>query len=79
MVVPAASLAAALALGLLMPITGAGLLGSIIVAFGAATSATTVGGGLAVGVERVARAQFLRERGRDLPAARVVRCLPGSG
>src|SRR5947208_2183713 len=70
--VPTATLAAALGLGLLLPITGPGLLGSIVVAWGAATAATGAGGGVVIGIERTARAQFLREHGRELPEARVV-------
>lgn len=73
--VPAATVAAALGLGLLLPITGPGLLGSIVVAAGAAVAASTIGGAIVIGVERTARAQFLREHGRELPEARVVRHL----
>ena len=73
--VPSASIAAALGFGLLLPITGPGLLGSIVVALGAAIAATGAGGAIVVGLERSARAQFLREHGRELPAARVVRRL----
>jgi hypothetical protein len=72
---PVATLAAGLGLGLLLPITGPGLIGSIIVACGAATAATGAGGAVVVGLERTARAQFLREHGRELPQARVVRRL----
>ena len=72
---PAATLAAALGLGLLLPITGPGLIGSIVVACGAAAAATAAGGAVVVGLERTARAQFLREHGRELPEARVVRRL----
>ena len=73
--VPSASVGAALAFGLLLPITGPGLLGSIVVALGAAIAATGAGGVIVVGLERSARAQFLREHGRELPEARVVRRL----
>lgn len=84
---PAAIVAAALGLGLLLPITGPGLLGSIVVSAGAALAASAIGGAIIVGVERTARAQFLREHGRELPEARVVRHLlphraptsPGAG
>lgn len=72
---PSAIVAAALGLGLLLPITGPGLVGSIIVACGAAVAATAAGGAVVVGLERSSRAQFLREHGRELPAARVVRGL----
>lgn len=72
---PAALVAGALSLGLLLPVTGPGLVGSIIVSGGAAFAAGAIGGALVVGVERAARAQFLREHGRDLPEARVVRHL----
>jgi hypothetical protein len=73
--VPTATVAASLALGLLLPITGPGLIGSIIVACGAASAATGLGGAVVVGIERTARAQFLSEHGRELPEARVVRRL----
>lgn len=73
--VPAATLSTVLALGLLLPITGPGLIGSIIVAAGAAMAGTGTGGAIVVGLERTARAQFLREHGRELPEARVVRRL----
>lgn len=73
--VPSATIATALGLGLLLPITGPGLVGSIVVAAGAAIAATGTGAAFIVGVERMARAQFLREHGRELPEARVVRRL----
>ncbi|HVV82119.1 MAG TPA: hypothetical protein VHE35_03540 [Kofleriaceae bacterium] len=73
--VPTATFAAAVGLALLLPITGPGLVGSIVVAWGAATAATGAGGAVVIGIERTARAQFLREHGRALPEARVVRRL----
>jgi hypothetical protein len=73
--VPVAALATALTFGLLLPVTGPGLIGSIVVACGAASAATGAGGAIVVGLERSARAQFLREHGSGLPAARVVRRL----
>ena len=73
--VPTAGVAALLGLGLLLPITGPGLIGSIIVAAGTASAATGLGGAVVVGIERSARAQFLGEHGDALPEARVVRGL----
>jgi hypothetical protein len=69
---PTVAVTAGLGLGLLLPITGPGLLGSIIVACGVSAAATGAGGAVVVGIERTARAQFLREHGRELPEARVV-------
>lgn len=73
--IPAATIAAALGLGLLLPISGPGLVGSIVVAAGTALAASSIGSAIVIGIERTARAQFLREHGRDLPEARVVRHL----
>lgn len=73
---PATSAAALVGFGLLLPVTGPGLIGSVVVAAGVSIAAGVTGGAIVVGVERSARAQFLREHGCELPEARVVGHLP---
>lgn len=71
---PPAAAATAAVFAILFPF-GAGLAGAIAVAACAALAGSGTAHLVFRAVERTARAQFLREHGLPLPAARVVRLL----
>lgn len=72
---PPAAASTAAVFAILFPF-GAGLAGAIAVAACAALAGSGTAAMVFRAVERSARAQFLREHGLPLPAARVVRLLP---
>ncbi len=72
---PPAALATASVFAILFPLAS-GLAGAIAVAASAAIAGSSTAAGVFRAVDRSARAQFLREHGLPLPAARVVRLLP---
>lgn len=72
---PPAALATAAVFALLFPFAS-GLAGAIAVAASAAIAGSSTAATVFRAVDRSARAQFLREHGLPLPAARVVRLLP---
>jgi len=72
---PPAALATATVFAILFPLAS-GLAGAIAVAAAAALAGSSTASMLFRAVDRSARAQFLREHGLPLPAARVIRLLP---
>jgi len=69
---PPAALATVAMMALLLPVSGAGWLGTVMVAGSAAVAGTSTAAGLFRAIDRAARAQFLREHGRALPTARLL-------
>jgi hypothetical protein len=69
---PPAALATIGVFGLLLPLSGAGLLGTVAIALGAAMSGTGTAAAVFRAIDRASRAQFLREHGCPLPTARLL-------
>lgn len=69
---PPAALATVAVFSLLLPLTGAGLIGTLAIATSAALSGSGTAAAVFRAVDRTARAQFLREHGRALPTARLL-------
>ena len=69
---PPAAVATVAVFGLLMPLAAAGIIGTVLIATGAAVAGTGTAAGIFRAVDRSARAQFLREHGRALPTARLL-------
>ncbi|HVK77757.1 MAG TPA: hypothetical protein VM734_30840 [Kofleriaceae bacterium] len=69
---PPALLATVAVFGLLLPLAGAGMMGTLLIATSAALAGTGTAAGIFRAIDRTARAQFLREHGRALPMARLL-------
>ncbi len=72
---PPAAVTTAAVLAIMLPFA-AGFGAAVAIAASAAIAGSGIAGLLFRAVDRAARAQFLREHGRPLPTARVVRLLP---
>ena len=69
---PVGILAGGLLFGLLLPVSIGGAIGAAIMCTLACGTAVGAGAGACKVVDRSARAMFLRERGGELPAARLL-------
>lgn len=69
---PIAILAGGLLFGLLLPVSLGGAIGAAVMCALACMTAVATGAGACRMIDRSARAMFLRERGGDLPPARLL-------
>jgi len=69
---PIAILAGGLLFGLLLPVSLGGAIGAAVMCALACMTAVSAGAGACRLIDRSARAMFLRERGGDLPPARLL-------